>query len=124
MRSLLHDAFHNLLKNIESRNGVLMYFSNILKRNEKRTQFHSDEKKLSRDGFMLNVMTVLQKLSVKIKLERVDPKYPFHFESLVVIEKDTKLRFDENEYRNWISSGSMYPSSYSILFCHSCQTPY
>lgn len=124
MRSLLHDAFHNLLKNIESRNGVLMYFSNILKRNEKRTQFHSDEKKLSRDGFMLNVMTVLQKLSVKIKLERVDPKYPFHFESLVVIEKDTKLRFDENEYRNWISSGSMYPSSYSILFCYSCQTPY
>lgn len=110
MRGLLHDAFHNMLLNIESRNGVLMYFSSILKRNEKRTQFHSDEKKLSRDGFMLNVMSVLQKLSVKIKLERVDPKYPFHFETLVVIEKDTKLRFDENEYRNWISSGSEYIS--------------
>lgn len=102
----MHDVFHNLLKNLESRHGVLMYFSNILKRNKKRTQFHSDEKKLSRDGFMLNVMSVLQKLSLKIKLERVDPKYPYHFESLVVIEKDTKLRFDDSEYRNWISSGS------------------
>lgn len=105
MRCQMHDIFHNLLKNVESRNGVLMYFSNILKRNEKRTQFHSDEKKLSRDGFMMNVMTVLQKLSVKIKLERIDPRYPYHFESLIVIEKDTKLRFDDTEYKNWIKSG-------------------
>lgn len=104
MRGQLHTVFHNLLKNVESRNGVLMYFSKILKSNEKRTQFQSDEKKLGRDGFMLNVMTVLQKLSVKIKLERVDPKYPFHYESLIDIAKDTKLRFDDNEYKTWVSS--------------------
>lgn len=104
MRNQLHTIFHNLLKNVENRNNVLNYFSQILQSNEKRTQFQTDEKKLSRDGFMLNLMTVLQKLSVKIKLERVDPKYPFRDDSLVNIEKDTKLRFDETEYKNWVSS--------------------
>lgn len=104
MRIQLHSIFHNLLKNVESRNSVLGYFSQILGSNEKRTQFQADEKKLSRDGFMLNLMTVLQKLSVKIKLERVDPKYPFRSDSLVNIEKETKLRFDDNEYKNWVAS--------------------
>lgn len=104
MRNQLHTVFHNLLKNSETRNSVLTYFSQILGSNEKRTQFQADEKKLARDGFMLNLMTVLQKLSVKIKLERVDPKYPFQADALVSIEKDTKLRFDDTEYKNWVSS--------------------
>lgn len=101
MRTLLHSVFHNFLKNVESRNGVLMYFSAILKHNDKRTQFHADDKTLARDGFMMNVMCVLQKLSVKIKLERVDPMYPFHWESMINISKDTKLRYDETEYKEW-----------------------
>lgn len=104
MRSNLHTIFHNLLKNADIRNEVLTYFSNILLNNDKRTQFHSDEKKLARDGFMLNLMNVLQKLSIKIKLERVDPKYPFRSDALVDIKKDTKLRFDETEFNKWVSS--------------------
>lgn len=81
-----------------------MYFSAILKHNDKRTQFHADDKTLARDGFMMNVMCVLQKLSVKIKLERVDPMYPFHWESMINISKDTKLRYDETEYKEWIDT--------------------
>lgn len=103
MRSLLHSVFHNLLRNVESRNSVLMYFSAILKHNDKRTQFHFDEKILARDGFMMNVLSVLQKLSVKIKLERVDQMYPFHWESMIQIAKDTKLRFDEPAYEKFIA---------------------
>lgn len=94
--------FHNLLKNVDSRHNVLMYFSAILKHNDKRIQFHTDEKTLARDGYMLNVLTVLQKLSIKVKLERVDPMYPFHWESMIIISKDTKLRFNETEYNEWI----------------------
>lgn len=104
MRSLLHSVFHNLLKNVESRNSVLMYFSAILKHNDKRTQFQFDEKTLARDGFMLNVLSVLQKLSVKIKLERVDSMYPFHWESMIAIGKDTKLRFDEPAYEKFVGA--------------------
>lgn len=108
MRSVLHTLFHNLLKNVESRNGALMYFSAILKHNDKRTQFHADDKTLARDGFMMNVMCVLQKLSVKIKLERVDPMYPFHWESMINISKDTKLRYDETEYKEWTDQISKF----------------
>lgn len=93
-----------MLKNGDIRNKVLEYFSSILLNNDKRTQFHSDEKKLARDGFMLNLMMVLQKLSIKIKLERVDPKYPFRTDAFVDIKKDTKLRFDDTEFNKWISS--------------------
>lgn len=128
MRSLLHRVFHNLLKNVESRNSVLYYFSAILKNNDKRSQFHVDEKALARDGFMLNVLTVLQKLSVKIKLERVDPMYPFHWESKVVIVKDTKLRFNEAEYKEWIKRFGMALlcctasacQSAGVLHCFAC----
>lgn len=102
MRRRLHSIFHNLLINVESRNSVLMYFSAILRQSEKRTRLHNEEKQLAPDGFMLNLMVVLQKLSVKIKLERVDHMYPFHWESMIVIAKDTKLRFDENEYKTWL----------------------
>lgn len=111
MRRTLHSIFHNLLINVESRNSVLMYFSAILRQSEKRTRFHSDEKVLARDGFMLNLMVVLQKLSVKIKLERVDPMYPFHWQSMIVITKDTKLRFDDNEYKLWTEKLSKIQNS-------------
>lgn len=106
MRGQLHSIFHSLVRSPNNRAQVLKYLSQILLSNEKRTQFHSEEKKLGRDGFMLNVMSVLQKLSIKIKLDRVDPKYPFNENSLVSIEKDTKMRFDDTEYKNWISSAS------------------
>lgn len=106
MRSQLHSIFHSLVRSPSNRAQVLKFLSQILLSNEKRTQFHSEEKKLGRDGFMLNVMSVLQKLSIKIKLDRVDPTYPFNDKSLVSIEKDTKMRFDDTEYKNWISSAS------------------
>lgn len=108
MRGQLHSIFHSLVRCPDNRTQVLKYLSQILLSNEKRTQFHSEEKKLGRDGFMLNVMSVLQKLSIKIKLDRVDPKYPFNDKSLISIEKDTKIRFDENEYKNWVSSASKF----------------
>lgn len=108
MRCLLHAMFHNMLKDVESRNSVLMYFSAVLRNNEKRTQLHADERTLARDGFMCNVMCVLQKLSVKIKLERVDAMYPFHWQAMINIAKETKLRFDEPQYKEWSESLRMY----------------
>lgn len=47
-------------------------------------------------------MTVLQQLSVKIKLDRIDPHFPFYKDSLVTIDNDTKLRFTEEEYKKFI----------------------
>uniref|UniRef100_A0A1L8DSG4 Ubiquitin conjugation factor E4 B n=1 Tax=Nyssomyia neivai TaxID=330878 RepID=A0A1L8DSG4_9DIPT len=102
IRNYLHSIFHALLKNVESRNSVLMYMSTILKQNEKRAQIHTDERVLARDGFMLNFLCTLQKLASKIKLDRVDMMYPFHWDSLIDIVKDTKLRYESEEYNEWL----------------------
>lgn len=101
---MLHGLFHSMLRNVESRQGVLLYVAALLKTNEKRTQLHSDEAHLARDGFMLNTLSMLQKLSLKIRLERIDLDYPFREDALVAIEKETKLRFDSDQYNAWLKS--------------------
>lgn len=104
MRQLMHNVFYSLLVNVNTRPKTLEYISQILRHNERRVQFASDEKLLARDGFAINLMCVLQQLSVKIKLDRIDLYYPFYKNSLVFIEQDTKLRFTEEEYKKFIES--------------------
>ncbi|XP_061397398.1 ubiquitin conjugation factor E4 B [Musca vetustissima] len=102
MRQLMYSVFHSLLVNVNTRPKTLDYISQILRHNERRVQFASDEKLLARDGFAINLMCVLQQLSVKIKLDRIDPQYPFYKNSLIYIEQDTKLRFTEEEYKQFL----------------------
>lgn len=102
MRQLMHSVFHSLLVNANTRPKTLDYISQILRHNERRVQFASDEKLLARDGFAINLMCVLQQLSVKIKLDRIDSQYPFYKNSLIFIEQDTKLRFTEEEYKQFL----------------------
>ncbi|XP_055916702.1 ubiquitin conjugation factor E4 B [Eupeodes corollae] len=102
MRTLMHTVFHSLLVNVNSRPITLQYISQVLLHNERRVQIASDEKLLARDGFVINLMVVLQQLSVKIKLDRVDPLFPFYSNSLIYIENDTKLRFTEEEYKKFL----------------------
>lgn len=104
MRTSMHTVFHSLLVNVNSRPKTLEYISKILSYNERRAQFACDEKLLARDGFVINLMSVLQQLSVKIKLDRIDPAFPFYKDSLISIENDTKLRFTDTEYKRFIES--------------------
>lgn len=110
LRIMMYTVFHSFLVNLESRNSMLRYISLIMKTNERRVQIAAEEKSLARDGFMLNLMVVLQQLSIKVKLERVDPLYLFHWESLVSINKDTKLRFNSEEYTEWVEKLQKYPN--------------
>jgi ubiquitin conjugation factor E4 B len=47
---------------------------------------------------MLNLMAVMQKLSIKVQLDRIDPMYPFHPQGLVGINDDTKIRFESADF--------------------------
>lgn len=102
MRSHMHSVFHAMLANVNSRNITLEYISRVLLYNERRVQFACDEKMLARDGFVINLMAVQQMLSVKIKLDRIDPLFLFYTDSLVDIASDTKLRFTEEEYKQYV----------------------
>jgi ubiquitin conjugation factor E4 B len=57
IRSLLHAIFLSLISHGDSRQVTLKYISEILRTNEKRVQYNADERKLTRDGFMLNLMS-------------------------------------------------------------------
>lgn len=98
VRTLLHKLFYTFILNKDTRDTVLKYIGELLKQNAKRTQYNADERSLAQDGFMLNLMAVLQQLSIKVKLDRIDPMYPFHPQALVSISDDTKLRFETAEF--------------------------
>lgn len=98
VRTLLHKLFYIFILNKDTRDTVLKYIAELLKQNAKRTQYNADERSLAQDGFMLNLMAVLQQLSFKVKLEKIDPLYPFHPQSLVNIDDDTKLRFESADF--------------------------
>lgn len=103
MRANLHQMVHGLLKNVDSRTAVMTYLGAVLSHNEKRTQIQADEGHSARDGFMLNVLVLLQKLSQKIKQDRVDLYYPFRSDAIVAIVKDTKVRLTSDEYSQWLA---------------------
>lgn len=98
----MHGVFHGMLAHKETRQQTLKYIGDILLYNARRVQISCDEKSLARDGFALNLMSVLQLLSLKIKMDRIDVKYPFLEGTLINIDGDTKLRLTEEEFKNFV----------------------
>lgn len=98
VRTLLHRLFYAFVSNKDTREMSLKYIAELLKQNSKREQYNADERSLAQDGFMLNLMSVLQQLSLKIRLQLIDPLYPFHPQALVNIDEDTKLCYEKAEY--------------------------
>ncbi|XP_014272947.1 ubiquitin conjugation factor E4 B isoform X2 [Halyomorpha halys] len=101
-RTIIYKIFHDILVNSSSRESMLAYIAAVLKRNEKRTQMQADFKTLAGDGFMLNLLSILQMLSAKVKLENVDTLYPFHPSCMVDIRDDTRLKFTSQESSDWL----------------------
>merc|ERR1712179_742457 len=99
--SVLHKLFHSLLVNSNSRDSVLNYVAKLISSNEKRAQIHVEEKNVSGDGPMINLLSVLQQLCIKVKLEKVNPYYAFHPQSLVDYSKDSRLTFAAQEAEEW-----------------------
>ena len=70
----------------------------------------TDDKLVSTDGLMLNFLWVVQQLSMKIKLETVDPFYIFHPRCrLVVCPEETRLKATMEELKSWLAGLSEYP---------------
>lgn len=53
------------------------------------------------DGFMLNLLSVLQQLSVKIRVDKVDPYYPHHSRTRVSIAGEARLNSTSQEATDW-----------------------
>lgn len=57
---------YSLVVNPCSREITLDYISKMLSYNEKRCKMRVDERTIAGDGFMLNLLSALQELSVKV----------------------------------------------------------
>ncbi|XP_061832813.1 ubiquitin conjugation factor E4 B isoform X2 [Nerophis lumbriciformis] len=103
-RGDLFKVLHNILLNGETRELALSYMAALVNYNVKKAQMQTDDKLVSTDGFMLNFLWVLQQLSMKIKLETVDPFYIFHPRCrLVVSTEETRLKATMEELKSWLS---------------------
>ena len=71
-RVSLHKLTHALLVNSTTRECTLNYLSAVINRNAKRQQMHVNERQVAGDGFMLNVLSVMQQLASKVKLDKID----------------------------------------------------
>ncbi|KAM9445878.1 ubiquitin conjugation factor E4 B isoform 3-T3 [Clarias gariepinus] len=103
-RGDLFKILHNILLNGETREAALSYMAAVVNRNVKKAQMQTDDKLVSTDGFMMNFLWVLQQLSMKIKLETVDPLYIFHHKCrLNVSLEETRLKSSLEELKSWLA---------------------
>ncbi|XP_066527459.1 ubiquitin conjugation factor E4 B isoform X2 [Hoplias malabaricus] len=113
-RGDLFKILHNILLNGETREAALSYMAALVNRNVKKAQMQTDDKLVSTDGFMMNFLWVLQQLSMKIKLETVDPLYIFHPKCrLNVSVEETRLKATMEELKIWLSELHEDPSRFS-----------
>ena len=68
LQVLLHKVFHDILVCNSSREDTLSYLAALLRNNEKRAQIQVDERSLAGDGFMLNLLSIMQFLAVKVSV--------------------------------------------------------
>uniref|UniRef100_A0A3Q1GEK8 Ubiquitin conjugation factor E4 B n=1 Tax=Acanthochromis polyacanthus TaxID=80966 RepID=A0A3Q1GEK8_9TELE len=113
-RGDLFKVLHNILLNGETRDLALSYMAALVNYNVKKAQMQTDDKLVSTDGFMLNFLWVLQQLSMKIKLETVDPHYIFHPRCrLVVSLEETRLKATMEELKSWLTELHEDPTKFS-----------
>uniref|UniRef100_A0A665TPX7 Ubiquitin conjugation factor E4 B n=1 Tax=Echeneis naucrates TaxID=173247 RepID=A0A665TPX7_ECHNA len=113
-RGDLFKVLHNILLNGETRELALNYMAALVNYNVKKAQMQTDDKLVSTDGFMLNFLWVLQQLSMKIKLETVDPYYIFHPRCrLVVSLEETRLKATMEELKCWLTELHEDPTKFS-----------
>ncbi|KAE8293330.1 Ubiquitin conjugation factor E4 B [Larimichthys crocea] len=113
-RGDLFKILHNILLNGETRESALNYMAALVNYNVKKAQMQTDDKLVSADGFMLNFLWVLQQLSMKIKLETVDPYYIFHPRCrLVVSQEETRLKATMEELKSWLTELHEDPTKFS-----------
>ncbi|XP_043080622.1 ubiquitin conjugation factor E4 B isoform X2 [Puntigrus tetrazona] len=113
-RGDLFKILHNILLNGETREAALSYMAALVNRNVKKAQMQTDDKLVSTDGFMMNFLWVLQQLSMKIKLETVDPLYIFHPKCrLNVSTEETRLKATMEDLKSWLAELHEDPSKFS-----------
>jgi len=101
LRTQLHQLYYVVLATKTSRSLCLDWVSTALDRNSKRQQLQANERLVAGDGFMLNLVSVLQHLSSKVKQDKVDPAY-LHMDTCRVDTTDeSRLKATSSEVKEF-----------------------
>lgn len=106
---MLFPTFFSLLNDKRSRSQTLKFFDEALSRNRNRSQLQYDEKLVAGDGFLMNLTSVLQLLSVKIDCSKVDPCFLFSPDNILFKKDSTRIKFTSSEADNWLSTITSAP---------------
>lgn len=101
-RAEQYKIMHAILVNSESRDAAMKLIEKFIERNVKKSQIQVDERYVAGDGFMLNLLTVLQMLSMKISLDKVDVLYPYHPNCRVDIKSESRIKCTSQESEDWL----------------------
>jgi len=101
LRNQLHQLLHEVAANKASRGPLLAWLAAALARNSKRTQLQANERLVAGDGFMLNLVSVLQLLCAKVKQDKVDPAAVHRASSRVDISEESRLKSTSQEAKEF-----------------------
>ena len=73
--------------------------SSALVQNSKRQQLQANERQVAGDGFMLNLVSVLQLLCAKVKQDKVDPVYLYTDTCRLDTTDDSRLKSTSKDYK-------------------------
>lgn len=109
-RQCLYRVMYSLLLNSSSKDSAMTFFKVVLEQNAKRSQMQANLLLVSRDGFMLNLLSVLQLLSVKVSVDKVDSFYPHHPKAKVNISECSRFRASAQDAKDWTDKLGSDPS--------------
>jgi len=110
VRTRLFEIFHSLVLNTSSRDAALNFIGAFIQHNGRRSHLQVDENLVSSDGMAFNLLSVLQQLAVKVKVDKVDIMYPYHPKCRLNLSDDTRLNCTLDKFGSWTASLNADPS--------------
>ena len=124
LRKECHRIFHLILVNKNSRENALRYLAESLRRNKKRQQLQINERTISSDGFMLNLLSVFQLLSKRIDIDKIDKHYLFQPASRLSLQNDeSRIKFTINDLEKYMEELKEDSKKSSSAILNSSQSP-
>ena len=100
-RAQLHDVFYPILVTKSARPACLSWLAAALSRKSKRQQLQTNERLVAGDGFMLNLVSLLQLLCSKVKQDKVDPRYLYMDSCRLDTADDSRLKATSQEFKEY-----------------------
>lgn len=91
-REKMVEIIRNCLVDLSTRDETVLYLASVVNANARKSQLRANEAAVSENGFVLNILTVLQKLSSKVKIEKISYNYHLQNSCLLNISSETRIK--------------------------------